>query len=195
MSSPRSNSRNNFGSKSRAETLVTVTVVCYNSGRFIRRCLESALAQSQPGVDVDVIVIDNASSDGTVDILETFEDRCQIVYNQENIGFAAAQNQAIGLSRGEWILTLNPDVLLMPGFAAALAEAGKANEALFAANCSASNRTSKFPTSRGLIRRASSLTRCCATWTAEARKLMTAAIRTMNMCSARRLRRRCTGGR
>ena len=39
-----------------------------------------------------------------------------IHYNQQNTGFAAAQNQAIALSRGEWILTLNPDVLLMPTF-------------------------------------------------------------------------------
>jgi len=46
------------------------------------------------------------SSDGTVDILEQFEDRCQVYYNNENIGFAAAQNQAIRLSSGGWVLTL-----------------------------------------------------------------------------------------
>ena len=57
---------------------------------------------------MEVIVIDNASTDGTVDILEQFADRCRIYYNEENIGFAAAQNQAIGLSQGEWVLTLNP---------------------------------------------------------------------------------------
>ncbi len=75
------------------DDLVTVTIVTYNSGRFIKRCLESVLAQKYP--NKEVIVIDNASDDGTVDILEQFEDRCQIVYNDENIGFAAAQNQAI----------------------------------------------------------------------------------------------------
>lgn len=101
---------------------VSVTIVTYNSGRFIKRCLESALAQKYP--NKEIIVIDNASTDGTVDILEQFEDRCQIVYNQENIGFAAAQNQAIQLSSGEWVLTLNPDVLLLQGFIANLVTAG-----------------------------------------------------------------------
>ena len=42
-----------------------------------------------------------------------FQDRCRIYYNTDNLGFAAAQNQAIALANGDWILTLNPDVLLM----------------------------------------------------------------------------------
>jgi len=102
---------------------VSVTIVTYNSGRFIKRCLESVLAQRY--ANKEIIVIDNASSDGTVDILEQFEDRCQIIYNDENIGFAAAQNQAIGRSAGEWVLTLNPDVLLLPNFIQAMMDAGQ----------------------------------------------------------------------
>ena len=101
---------------------VSVTIVTYNSGRFIKRCLESALEQDYPLKEI--IVIDNNSSDGTRDILEPFEDRCRIVYNDENIGFAAAQNQAIELSSAEWVLTLNPDVLLLQGFLEALVSAG-----------------------------------------------------------------------
>ncbi len=101
---------------------VSITIVTYNSGRFIKRCLESVLEQKWPFREV--IVIDNNSSDGTIDILETFEDRCTIVYNEENIGFAAAQNQAIALSNAEWVLTLNPDVLLLQGFIEALVTAG-----------------------------------------------------------------------
>ena len=102
---------------------VSVTIVTYNSGRFIKRCLESVLAQKY--IAKEIIVVDNASNDGTVDILEQFEDRCQIVYNDENIGFAAAQNQAISLSRGDWVLTLNPDVLLLPNFIQSLVDAGQ----------------------------------------------------------------------
>lgn len=101
--------------------LVSVTIVTYDSGRFIRRCLESVLEQRD--VSVEVVVIDNASTDGTTDILERFEDRCTVVYNEENVGFAAAQNQAIALSSGSWVLTLNPDVLLMPNFIASLMSA------------------------------------------------------------------------
>ena len=103
--------------------LVSVTIVTYNSGRFIKRCLESVLEQRYPLKEI--IVIDNGSTDGTIDILEPFEDRCQIRYNEENIGFAAAQNQAIALARGEWVLTLNPDVLLLSNFIQALVDAGQ----------------------------------------------------------------------
>ena len=102
---------------------VSVTIVTYDSGRFIKRCLESVLSQRYPLKEV--IVVDNASTDGTIDILEQFEDRCQVYYNEENMGFAAAQNQAIKLSNGDWVLTLNPDVLLLPNFIQALVDAGQ----------------------------------------------------------------------
>lgn len=101
--------------------LVSVTIVTYNSGRFIKRCLESILEQKY--LNLEVVVIDNASTDGTVDLLEPFAEQCRIYYNELNVGFAAAQNQAIALAEGEWILTLNPDVLLMPNFIQALVEA------------------------------------------------------------------------
>jgi GT2 family glycosyltransferase len=101
---------------------VSVTIVTWNSGQFIKRCLESVLAQSYERLEI--IVVDNHSTDGTLDILERFEDRITILYNDENIGFAAAQNQAIAASHGDWVLTLNPDVLLLPGFIQALADAG-----------------------------------------------------------------------
>ncbi len=102
--------------------LISVTIVTYNSGRFIKTCLESVLEQKC--AEKEIIVVDNGSTDGTCDILEQFEDRCRVIYNQENVGFAAAQNQAIRLSSGEWILTLNPDVLLLPNFIRSLVEAG-----------------------------------------------------------------------
>jgi GT2 family glycosyltransferase len=103
--------------------LVSVTIVTYNSGRFIKRCLESVLEQKY--ANLEVVVVDNASNDGTVDILEPFAERCRLYYNDENLGFAAAQNQAIALAQGEWILTLNPDVLLLPNFIQALVDAGQ----------------------------------------------------------------------
>jgi GT2 family glycosyltransferase len=101
---------------------VSITIVTYNSGRFIRRCLESVLDQRYS--KTEIIVIDNASTDGTADILERFAERVIVVCNDQNMGFAAAQNQAIAMSRSEWVLALNPDVILMPGFIATLVAAG-----------------------------------------------------------------------
>ena len=103
---------------------VSVTIVTYNSGRYIKRCIESVLAQRYQFKEI--VIVDNASTDGNHhDILEQFEDRCQIIYNDDNIGFAAAQNQAIKFSSGDWVLTLNPDVLLLPNFIQALVDAGQ----------------------------------------------------------------------
>ena len=101
---------------------VSVTIVTWNSGQFIKRCLESVLAQKYDRKEI--VIVDNNSTDGTLDILEQFEDRCRIIYNNDNIGFAAAQNQAMAATRGDWVMTLNPDVLLLPGFIQALVEAG-----------------------------------------------------------------------
>ena len=73
---------------------VSVTIVTYNSGRFIKRCLESVLDQEYPFKEI--IVIDNNSTDGTIDMLEPFEDRCRIVYNEEK---SASPPRRIRLSR------------------------------------------------------------------------------------------------
>ena len=125
----------------------------------------------------EIVIVDNASTDGTIDILEQFEDRCQIYYNEENIGFAAAQNQAIELSSGDWVLTLNPDVLLLPNFIQALVDAGQFDPQdrhglRQAAHHDA--RTSIFPKSPWWIPPASTSRPCCGIWTAAARKWITA---------------------
>jgi GT2 family glycosyltransferase len=104
---------------------VAVTIVTFNSAKFIRRCIESVLDQHY--LKLEIVVVDNASEDETPEILEAFNDRCRIVFNRKNAGFAGGQNQAIAYTRADWILTLNPDVLLMSGFIPALVWAGEAD--------------------------------------------------------------------
>ena len=106
-------------------SLVSVTLVTYNSGRYIGPCLESVFTQQHRSLEV--IVVDNASEDTTREVLAHYANRVRIVWNPENIGFAAAQNQAIAVSAGSWVLVLNPDAVLAPGFVATLAEAAEAH--------------------------------------------------------------------
>src|SRR5438093_615075 len=75
---------------------VCVTIVSYNSRRYIGSCLESVLQQS--GAPIEVVVVDNASSDSTREILGRYRHRVRVIYNARNVGFAAAQNQAMAAS-------------------------------------------------------------------------------------------------
>jgi len=104
---------------------VCVAIVTYNSERYIRRCLEGIFEQE--GVAIEVVVVDNGSSDGTRAILRRCKARIRIIYNDRNLGFAEAQNQAIRASNADWVLTLNPDVLLLPRFLRTLLDAGLAD--------------------------------------------------------------------
>jgi GT2 family glycosyltransferase len=104
---------------------LAITIVTYNSERYIERCLESIFEQDYPAKEV--VIVDNSSMDATRQILARFGDRCRVVYNQANTGFAAGQNQAIRLSTAPWVLALNPDVLLAPSFLHNLVRTGEAN--------------------------------------------------------------------
>jgi len=103
--------------------MVSVTIVTWNSAQYLKECLAS-LAQ-QDCRDFEVVIVDNASSDQTRKILRDVESRWRVIYNDSNAGFAAGQNQAIAASAGEWVLCLNPDVLLSPDFISALVRAGE----------------------------------------------------------------------
>ncbi len=92
-------------------------VVTHNSGATIQICLQ-ALA----GQDREIIVVDNASTDDTVQRVQalTAANPLHFIANQRNIGFAAAVNQAARAARGDVLLLLNPDAVAEPGAVAAL---------------------------------------------------------------------------
>lgn len=93
---------------------VSVHIVTYNSEKDIEECLESVFNQTYP--IGQIIIIDNGSRDSTAAILNRYADRVQLILNQENIGFAAAHNQAIRGSNSDYFLVLNPDVVLHPDY-------------------------------------------------------------------------------
>src|ERR1700732_4429333 len=96
--------------------MVSVLITTYNSARFLKTCLESLFQQVYK--PLEVIVVDNASSDGTREVLANAGPGLTVVYNDSNMGFAAAQNQAARLAKGNWLLSLNPDVVVSRDFVA-----------------------------------------------------------------------------
>jgi GT2 family glycosyltransferase len=105
--------------------LVSITIVTWNSACHLRECLDSIGRQDFP--DIEIVVLDNASSDETREILREYGSRLQAVYKDGNAGFAAGQNEAIRVAHGEWILCLNPDVFLRQDFVSELVAAGVAH--------------------------------------------------------------------
>src|SRR5664279_2928692 len=104
--------------------MVSVLIVTWNSAQYLAQCFASL--DRQDCRDVEVVIIDNASTDGTRELLRPLETKWGVIYNHRNVGFAAAQNQAISAAKGDWLLCLNPDVLLADDFVSRLLQAASA---------------------------------------------------------------------
>lgn len=95
----------------------SVVVVTYNSEATIRACLESVLATLGP--DDEVLVVDNASSDHTsflVASLAASDARLKFIPSADNLGFSAGSNLGLRRATGEYLVLLNPDTLVTPGW-------------------------------------------------------------------------------
>ena len=94
---------------------VTVSIVNWNTRDELRGCLKSVLSQDG-SVKFEVIVVDNASSDGSAAVVSSeFAGRVTLIANDKNLGFGAAHNQAIDVSKGRYVFLLNPDCRLLEG--------------------------------------------------------------------------------
>lgn len=100
---------------------ITVIIVSYQCHDALRRCLESLEAE-RGSVDLEVIVVDNGSIDGTVAMVRDWFPWVRVIANPANVGFAAAANQAFGIGRGAQLLFLNPDTVIPPGAIAKVSE-------------------------------------------------------------------------
>ena len=92
---------------------VSIVVLTYNSKNFIGFCLDSVF--SQRSRDFEVIIVDNASSDGTLNLIKKYP-KVLLIENKKNLGACKARNQGIEVSNGKWILTLDCDVILEKDF-------------------------------------------------------------------------------
>lgn len=98
---------------SAGQPLVTVVTAVYNGQRYMRGCLESVLRQDYP--NIEHIVLDGESSDGTVDILQEYDDRIALWRSAKDEGVYDAWNKALHEARGEWICFLGVDDEFLPG--------------------------------------------------------------------------------
>lgn len=93
---------------------VSVIVVNWNTREILRDCLASTFQETK-SLKMEVIVIDNASSDGSVEMVREKFPEVILIANTENRGFAAANNQGIEIAKGRYLLLLNSDTVVLDG--------------------------------------------------------------------------------
>jgi O-antigen biosynthesis protein len=91
--------------------LLSVVIVNYNVRHFLENSLGS-IRRAMDGLEGEIFVVDNASDDGSVEMVKaSFPDIC-LIRNEENVGFARANNQALARARGRFLLLINPDTVV-----------------------------------------------------------------------------------
>ena len=98
---------------------ISVVVVNWNRRDLLRLCLDSLRRQTLP--PLEVIVVDNGSTDGSLELFSTEYPQARLIRNQENRGFCAANNQGIAIAQGDLIALLNNDAEADPHWLSALA--------------------------------------------------------------------------
>ena len=108
---------------------VSIIIVNWNTREIIRNCLKSIYAEARK-VKHEVIVVDNGSTDGSAEMIKAEFSQVQLIENDENRGFAAANNQGMARGQGRYVLLLNSDTIILEGAVAkAVAFADKHPEA------------------------------------------------------------------
>jgi len=105
---------------------LSVIILTYNSIKFIKSCLNSVFIQDYQ--DFEAIVVDNGSIDHTLSLIREDYPIVRLIENKMNFGAAKARNQGIEAAKGDWVLTLDSDVVLEKGFLEGMIKFAKASE-------------------------------------------------------------------
>ncbi|HTS07806.1 MAG TPA: glycosyltransferase family 2 protein [Candidatus Eisenbacteria bacterium] len=100
---------------------ISIVIVAWNAKKYLELCLDSLLAAPSRR-SMETIVVDNASSDGTSEMITTRFPWVKLIKSQENLGFSRGNNLGIRRARGRYIALVNPDVIVLPGCLDALAD-------------------------------------------------------------------------
>lgn len=87
---------------------LSVVILNYNVCQFLQQCIIS-VQRATKGLDAEIIVIDNASSDGSCEMVKAEFPGLNLIENQDNVGFSKANNQAVKVAKGDYVCILNPD--------------------------------------------------------------------------------------
>ena len=90
---------------------LSVVIVNYNVEHFLEQCLKSVF-KAMDGIEGEVFVVDNHSVDGSVGMVKEKFPQAILIANKQNTGFSKANNQAIAVSKGQYVLLLNPDTVV-----------------------------------------------------------------------------------
>ena len=90
---------------------LSVIIVSYNVRAFLLHCLES-VHRATKGLSTEIYVVDNASADGSAQAVRTYFPDVELIQNESNMGFAAANNLAVQKVTGRYVLFLNPDTVV-----------------------------------------------------------------------------------
>jgi GT2 family glycosyltransferase len=100
---------------------LSISIVNYNTKDLLKACLDSVFSETQ-GISYEIFVVDNASKDGSVEMVAGDYPTVKLIANKKNLGFAAANNQALAQSKGRYFLLLNPDTEVVDNALATLVE-------------------------------------------------------------------------
>ena len=107
--------------------LVSVLIVSWNTCGLLRECLAS-LRSHHTRAQLEVIVLDNASRDGSAEMVREEFPEVRLIASEANLGFARGNNLAFERSSGEWVWLLNPDTQVLAGALDALLDRFEADE-------------------------------------------------------------------
>jgi len=97
-----------------APNLVSIVILNWNGGEYVRDCIDHVLNQTHPAIEL--IVVDNGSTDGSDDEIERAYRQVTLIRNRENLGFAGGMNRGIEHAAGGFVLLLNMDAFLAPTY-------------------------------------------------------------------------------
>lgn len=120
------NSSSSVGSQATTPAELTIIIVSYNTRELTLKCLETLFAEAGD-LAMRVVVLDNASADGSADAIASRFPQAELIRSPENIGFARANNLVAESITSEWMLLLNPDTEVHPGAIANLLAFSKAH--------------------------------------------------------------------